>query len=57
MEQAVGTWQDVYKGDYGRFTVGLQGEELWRAAFAGVGGKPSTNIGIFMTSLRYYPNP
>jgi hypothetical protein len=56
-EVTVGTWQDIYKGDYGRFTVGLQGEELWRAAFAGVGGKPSTNIGIFMTSLRYYPNP
>jgi len=30
----------------------------WRRdAFAGVGGKPSTSIGIFMTALRYYPNP
>ena len=49
--------QDVYKGDYGRFTLGFQGGEIWRDAFAGVGGQPSTNIGIFMTSLRYYPNP
>jgi len=52
-----GFWQDVYKGDYGRFVFGLQGGEIWRDAFAGVGGKPSTNIGIFMSSLRYYPNP
>ncbi len=52
-----GFWQDVYKGDYGRFTLGFQGGEIWRNAFAGVGGSPSTNIGIFMTSLRYYPNP
>jgi hypothetical protein len=52
-----GFWQDIYKGDYGRFTFGVQGGEIWRDAFAGVGGKPSTNIAIFMTSLRYYPNP
>jgi hypothetical protein len=50
-----GFWQDVYKGDYGRFTLGFQGGEIWRDGFAGVGGKPKTNIGIFMTSLRYYP--
>lgn len=50
-----GFWQDVYKGDYGRFTIGFQGGEIWRDAFSGKGGKPSTNVAIFMTSLRYYP--
>lgn len=51
-----GFWQDVYKGSYGRFTLGLQGGEIWRDAFSGTGGKtPRTNIGIFMTSVRYYP--
>ena len=50
-----GFWQDIYKGDYGRFTVGLQGGNIWRDGFSGVGGKPRTNIAIFMTSLRYYP--
>jgi len=51
-----GFWQDVYKGSYGRFTLGLQGGEIWRDAFSGTGGKtPHTNIAIFMTSVRYYP--
>ncbi|MFI5397834.1 MAG: hypothetical protein ACHQ9S_20040 [Candidatus Binatia bacterium] len=51
-----GFWQDVYKGSYGRFVFGLQGGQIWRDAFSGTGGKtPRTNIGIFMTSVRYYP--
>lgn len=50
-----GFWQDIYKGAYGRFVFGLQGGEIWRDAFAGIGGRPKTNIGIFMTSFRYYP--
>ena len=50
-----GFWQDVYKGSYGRFVFGLQGGYIWRDGFSGVGGTPRTNIGIFMTSVRYYP--
>jgi len=50
-----GFWQDIYKGDYGRFAFGLQGGYIWRDAFSGVGGAPSTDIAIFMTSVRYYP--
>ncbi|HVM96180.1 MAG TPA: hypothetical protein VMT89_07310 [Candidatus Acidoferrales bacterium] len=51
-----GFWQDVYKGNYGRFVFGLQGGEIWRDAFSGTGAKtPRTNVGIFMTSIRYYP--
>ncbi|MBP1778544.1 MAG: uncharacterized protein H6Q86_4555 [candidate division NC10 bacterium] len=52
-----GFWQDVYKGSYGRFTLGFQGGNIWRDAFSGKGGRPKTNIGIFMTSVRYYPFP
>jgi hypothetical protein len=51
-----GFWQDVYKGSFGRFTVGLQGGEIWRVALSGTGANtPRTNIAIFMTSVRYYP--
>jgi len=53
---AAGFWQDIYKGSYGRFVFGFQGGQIWRTAFAGIGGKtPRTNINIFMTSFRYYP--
>ncbi len=50
-----GTWQDVYKGNFGRFVVGLQGSYIERDAFSGVGGAPTTNESIIMTSVRYYP--
>jgi hypothetical protein len=51
----IGTWQNVYKGNFGRFVVGLQGSYIERDAFTGVGGAPSTNETIVMTSIRYYP--
>ncbi len=54
-EITIGLWQDVYKGSFGRFVLGAQGEYFWRDAFSGVGGTPRTNIGIIMTSVRYYP--
>jgi hypothetical protein len=54
-EITAGFWQDIYKGSYGRFVFGLEGGYIWRDAFSGVGGTPKTNIGIFMTSFRYYP--
>jgi len=50
-----GFWWDVYKGDFGRLRVGGQGSFTERRVFAGVGGGPNTNEGIFMGSLRYYP--
>jgi len=50
-----GFWWDVYKGDFGRFRVGGQGSYTERRVFAGVGGGPNTNEGIFMGSRRYYP--
>ena len=51
-----GFWQDIFKGSFGRFTVGFQGGQIWRTGFSGTGGHtPRTNIDIFMTSIRYYP--
>jgi hypothetical protein len=50
-----GFWWDVYKGDFGRLRVGGQGSYTERSVFAGIGGGPNTNEGIFMASLRYYP--
>jgi hypothetical protein len=50
-----GFWWDVYKGDFGRFRIGGQGSYTERRVFAGIGGGPNTNEGIFMLALRYYP--
>jgi hypothetical protein len=50
-----GFWWDVYKGDFGRLRVGGQGSFTERQVFAGIGGGPNTNEGVFMASLRYYP--
>jgi hypothetical protein len=50
-----GIWQDIYKGNFGRFVLGGQAGYIWRKGFSGVGGTPRTDIAIFMTSLRYYP--
>jgi hypothetical protein len=54
-ELTVGFWQNLYKGDYGRVAAGAQYEYIKRDAFPGVGGAPSTDDNIVMTSLRYYP--
>ncbi len=50
-----GFWWTVYKGNFGKFLVGGQGSFTERQVFAGLGGGPNTNEGIFMASLRYYP--
>ena len=56
-ELAVGFWQNVYKGNLGRVAVGAQYEYIKREVFAGIGGAPSTDNNIILTSIRYYlPN-
>jgi hypothetical protein len=50
-----GIWQDLYKGNFGRATVGLQGSYTQRRAFEGVGGAPNTDEVVVLTSFRYYP--
>jgi hypothetical protein len=54
-EATIGFWQNLYKGDYGRVTTGLQYQYLRRKSFDGVPGPVSTSDNVFMSSLRYYP--
>ena len=54
-EITAGFWQNVYKGDLGRVTVGAQYEYIKRKAFVGIGGDVAADNNVVMTSLRYYP--
>jgi hypothetical protein len=59
----VGLWQNLYNGDIGRFTAGLQWEMIGRKLFPGLSAPPlgsplvapSTTNNIVMTSVRWYP--
>jgi hypothetical protein len=51
-----GTWYSLYKGNYGMLRIGAQGSYTRRNIFKGIGGSPSTDEGMFFTSLRYYPH-
>jgi hypothetical protein len=57
-EITAGLWYNLYKGEYGRLTTGLQYEYIHRDTFQGTTPlgfiSPATNESIFMTSLRYY---
>jgi hypothetical protein len=50
-----GFWQNVYKGNYGRVTVGAEYSYIKRESFVGIGGAQPTYDNIVLTSLRYYP--
>jgi hypothetical protein len=61
-EITVGFWQNIYKGDVGRFVFGAQYEYVRLTAFSGLAtgaGTPNQglnpNNNIFFTSIRYYP--
>jgi hypothetical protein len=54
---AGGAWYSLYNGNYGTLRIGAQGSYTQRYIFKGIGGSPSTNEGMFFTSLRYYPPP
>ena len=54
---AGGAWYSLYKGSYGELRIGAQGSYTRRYIFNGIGGSPSTDEGMFFTSLRYYPPP
>ena len=59
----VGLWQNLYNGDIGRFTVGLEWEMISRKLFPGLSTPvlgsptvaPSTNDNAVFTSIRWYP--
>lgn len=50
-----GPWYRLYKGDYGTLQVGAQLSYTRRSIFAGIGGAPSTDDLMLLTSLRYLP--
>lgn len=50
-----GPWYRLYKGDYGVLQVGAQLSYTRRNIFSGIGGAPSTDDLILLTSLRYSP--
>ena len=54
---AGGAWYSLYNGSYGTLRIGAQGSYTRRYIFNGIGGSPSTDEGMFFTSLRYYPPP
>lgn len=54
-EVTAGVWHDIYNGSFGRAAIGAQGEYVKREAFEGIGGAPSADEAIVMTSFRYYP--
>ena len=54
-EGQVGAWLNFYKGEYGRMALGASYAYVNVGTFAGIGGAPSTNENIVMTSFRYYP--
>jgi hypothetical protein len=55
LDVTAGFWQNVYKGDLGRLTFGAQYAYIKREAFPGIGGSPTTDDSVVMTSIRYYP--
>jgi outer membrane murein-binding lipoprotein Lpp len=61
-EFTIGFWQNIYKGDVGRFTFGAQYEFVKLTAFPGLAtgaGTPNQGLSpynnIVFTSIRYYP--
>ena len=61
-EFTIGFWQDLYKGDMGRVSTGLQYEYVRLTAFPGLPtGTGTPNVGltpdnnVAFVSLRYYP--
>jgi hypothetical protein len=51
----VGAWWRFLKGDYGTMQTGVQYSYTRKAAFAGVGGSPSTDENTVFFSFRYLP--
>ena len=50
-----GLWYNLYKGRFGMMRIGEQASYTKRDLFSGIGGGPSTDEIVVLTSLRYYP--
>ena len=51
----VGMWWRPYQAKFGNFRLGLQYSYTHLTAFAGAGGKPTTDDSMVFTSVRFYP--
>jgi hypothetical protein len=54
-EGTAGFWWKFYHGDMGTMQFGVQGAYVKREVFAGLGGAPSTDDKIMLTSFRFFP--
>jgi hypothetical protein len=54
-EATAGFWYRFYNGKYGSTRFGMQYSYNHLTAFAGAGGKPTTDDNMIFTSIRYYP--
>ncbi|HWY60293.1 MAG TPA: hypothetical protein VNW15_00180 [Rhizomicrobium sp.] len=52
---ATGFWWKSYQGKFGSFRLGMQYSYTHLSAFAGAGGKPTTDDNMLFSSIRYYP--
>ena len=52
---ATGFWWKAYQGKFGSFRLGMQYSYTHLSAFAGAGGRPTTDDSMVFTSIRYYP--
>jgi hypothetical protein len=49
-----GFWFRLWQGPFGRLQYGAQVEYFWRNTYSGVGGAPSGNDVVGLTSVRFY---
>ncbi len=54
-QSSIGFWHKLYVGNFGRVQYGATYTYTKQSAFAGIGGAPSVDENIIMTSVRYYP--
>jgi hypothetical protein len=54
-QATLGTWYNLYKGDFGIVRLGAQYSYTHRDIFSGIGGAPSTDDQMVFASFRYYP--
>lgn len=49
-----GLWYRIWKGSFGTLQYGLQTEYIYRTSWSGVGGTPTGNDVVGLTSVRFY---
>jgi len=54
-QASLGIWRKLYMGNFGRFQYGLSYSYTKDRTFGGIGGAPTVDENIIMTSIRYYP--